>query len=460
MKFKRFFGTVLVLLAVGISSACSSGRAEFVVPDYFDTTTPVEVEFWHTMGAASEEILNRMIEDFNVIFPNITINHASQGNYDSLFDMIARAIPARAEPTMAYVYPDHVATYLGRNPERSAVVPLNDLIYHSNPQIGLSAADRADFIQVFWDEGAAYGVQRNGENVIFSMPFSKSTEVLFYNRTFFQTHNLTVPTTWEEARNVARQIRHIIDTDPSVPSNSLPFAYDSASNLFITSAAQQGNAFTSATPEHFLFDNPGNRAMVEFFADMYNEGIFVTRDMPELQGTFSSSMFTVGQAFMTIGSTGGTRHNIPMREGDGFIFDAGVAPLPQFDLNNRAAIQQGPSISFFKRDNSQEVVAAWLFYKFITNPTNSAIFAMSSGYEPVRYSSYELPIYQAFLEDDNLFTRVARVTQVQKDDFFFSPAFRGSAQARQQVGNIINQRMLNTRSADQAFSEALRNLRF
>jgi len=42
---------------------------------------------------------------------------------------------------------------------------------------------------------------------MYSLPFSKSTEVLYYNKTAFEDEELKVPTTWEEMEEVCRILK-------------------------------------------------------------------------------------------------------------------------------------------------------------------------------------------------------------------------------------------------------------
>ena len=45
----------------------------------------------------------------------------------------------------------------------------------------------------------------------YSLPFNKSTEVLYYNKTFFEENNLTVPTTWDEMEEVSNKITELLE---------------------------------------------------------------------------------------------------------------------------------------------------------------------------------------------------------------------------------------------------------
>ena len=122
-------------------------------------------------------------------------------------------------------------------------------------------------------------------------------------------------------------------------------------------------------------------------------------------------------------------------------------------------VSQGPSICFFSNSSWEERYAAWLFYRFCTSAENSAYIATSSsGYDPVRQSSYTCDYYTSWLEGnaDSLFGRASQVTRSISDHTFYTDVFPGSAVCRTQVGNIIGNVFLNTNnySIDQLIESA------
>ena len=66
---------------------------------------------------------------------------------------------------------------------------------------------------------------------MYTLPMSKSTEVLYYNKTFFDANGLTPPTTWDEMEALCNKI---VEIDPY----SIPLGYDSENNWFITMTEQ------------------------------------------------------------------------------------------------------------------------------------------------------------------------------------------------------------------------------
>jgi multiple sugar transport system substrate-binding protein len=408
----------------------------FIVPEGGYDGSAVEIVFYNTMGSTLTPVLDKYIVEFNKLYPNITVNYTSVGSYDDCRDQISTEITVGNQPNLAYCYADHVALYnLAK-----AVTTLDNLIASTEvvtladgttEVLGLTEEQIADFIPGYYNEGKQFG-----DGLMYTMPMSKSTEVLYYNKTFFEENGLTVPTTWEEMEAVCAAIKAI---DP----NSIPLGYDSESNWFITMCEQYGSPYTSAEGDHYLFDNEQNRAFVKLFNSWYQKGYLTTQ---KLYGAYTSGLFVSDKevkSYMSIGSSAGAKHQCPPENADGSRpFEVGIAPIPQVNAENPKVISQGPSLCIFQKSNPQEVIASWLFVKFLTTNVNfQAEFGMASGYVPVLKSVAENPVYKAELEmadgGNHIAALSAKVCLSQADAYYTSPAFNGSSAAREQVGALM-----------------------
>ena len=462
----------------GDEGTTTDEKVRWEVPlEGFDTEKEITITFSHTMGKNLSTVLDRYISKFNEIFPNITIEHSQIGGYDEVRDQTNKQLTANNQPNIAYCYPDHVALY---NVTKK-VIPLDNLIESTieveladgtTMILGLTDEQKADFIQTYYNEGAAF----DAAGTMYTMPLSKSTEALFYNKTFFDAHNLKVPTTWDEMEETCQKIKDILKKD-NVPTNdaNIPLGYDSEANWFITMTEQYGSPYTSTDKnDHFLFNNKKNRDFVKMFREWYQAGYVTTK---ELFGAYTSKLFTntdptKPSCYMCIGSTGGASNQIPIGEDDSFPFEVGVAPIPQINLEKPKAISQGPSLCIFSQvgdkdsyDDKQEVLASWIFVKYLcTTPEFQAAFSMTSGYMPVINSAKEMPQYANWLNNANstanLVATVANLAFEQADAAFVSPAFNGSTKARDQVGALL-QYCFTTPSTDvdamilKAFQDAI-----
>ncbi|MBQ9468708.1 MAG: extracellular solute-binding protein [Clostridia bacterium] len=417
----------------------------------------VTIRFYHTMGQPLQEILNQYIEEFNTYYPNIHIDHSQVGGYDDVRNQIKTEITVGDQPNLAYCYPDHVALYN----DADAVQKLDSLIGSkaevtradgSKEIMGLTEEQLADYVETYWEEGKVYG-----DGLTYTVPFSKSTEFLFYNKTFFEQNHLTVPATWDEMYALCKKIKEI---NP----NCIPLGVDSEANWFITMCEQSGSTYTSASSPHFLFNNETNRAFVKEFNKWYSEGLVTTQG---LLGNYTSNIFVEQTSYMSIGSSGGTSHQKPEKVDGVSPFEVGIAQIPQVNPAKPKAISQGPSIVIFKEGKKiteQQVYASWLFVKFLTTSAAfQADFSRVSGYFPVIKSVNTDPVYTSYLEKadgfDYLQALAVKVGVELADSYYTSPAFVGSSDARDEVGRLFVKCLTITQNVDSgiesAFEEAI-----
>ncbi len=443
MKKRIISVLLLVCMVLGTISlaGCQSGgnsvlAGNFAIPEGGYDGSAVTITFYHTMGSNLKEVLDRYIVEFNKLYPNITVETESVGGYDDVRDQIKTELTVGNQPNIAYCYPDHVALY---NMARG-VVTLDDLIASTvkvtradgtTEVLGLTEAQIADFIPGYYEEGKQFG-----DNLMYTLPMSKSTEVLYYNKTFFEANGLTPPKTWEEMEQLCAQIKKI---DP----NCIPLGYDSEANWFITMTEQYGNDYTTASGDnHFLFNNDANKQFVKMFREWYQKGYLTTQ---EIYGAYTSGLFvaqTGTRSYMSIGSSAGATHQRPEKVDNAYPFEVGITTIPQVKAEDPKVISQGPSLCIFKSANPQEVVASWLFVKYLTTTVEfQAEFGMASGYVPVLKSVADNAVYKQFLEGadggDFIAALSAKICLAQADAYYTSPAFNGSSTARDQVGLLM-----------------------
>ena len=377
--------------------------SSYVLPTDVDIT----VSFWHVYGSSKAALLDEYIAAFEALYPNVTINASSQGSYTDLKNKVILAISAGMTPTMIVGYPEHVASYINGN----AILPLDD--YVLDPMVGI---DIEDIIPSYIYENTQYT-----GGLMYSVPYSKSTEVLIVNESIFIANGLTIktdaPYTWAELDALAAIL---VGTGPNQCEYLIN--YDSPANFFITSLAQWGAEYTSSSGE-ILFDNDTTIAMLEYIQARFDNNTFA---IPMAWDQYyGSTNFIAQDVCMTVGSTAGVNYNIPGDE----AFDVVILPIPQYDLTNMAVMQQGPNLSIMTDTTDNERLAAWLFIEFITNAENTADWSMLTGYLPVSYSGFNTDAYQEFLTtptvDEQYASLAVQAAMLQLDYFYFEPAFGG-----------------------------------
>ena len=457
---KRIIASILLVMTLLMSmtalTSCFGGgnqtAGEFVMPEGGYTDQKVTITFYHSMGQNLEKVLASAIKNFNKLYPNITVVAKKFDSYDVIHEKLGKEVttPKGAQASLAICYPDHVSTYNVAGAVQTLDVLINSTATATRAdgtteQIGFTQAQIDDFIEAYWNEGKQFG---DGKTYV--LPGYKSTELLYYNKTYFDEKGYTVPTTWDEMAALCEQIK----ADPTA-DKIIPLGYDSDANFFITLCEQYGSAYTSATGENFQFNNDTNKEFVKMLRTWYENGWLITGDVVGeksytsnyFKGTTTSGISSV----MCIGSSGGATYQRPNFTTEGnetvYDFEVGVAPIPQVNPDNPKVISQGPSVCIFKKADPYEVLASYLFAKFLaTDYSFQGGVSQTNGYVPVIKSIQENENYSQWLAGGtntaNLEAYAARITYAHQDALYTSDVFWGSAEARTQAGLIIKRSLL------------------
>ncbi len=500
MKRKNLL--VLGVAALTSLTACNKGNSGSNVDQKLpsgDPSSQVTINFWHCLGHEKTTNLNKIISSFNETYAGkykVVASHPA-GDYDSLHDVIKTKMASGEVPALTMGYPDSFSEYMTANIDESFILRIDNFI--KDAEVGYTDEEIADFVQGYYNEGTNY--QFKGT---WSMPMYKSTEVVYYNYSYFmgvnplnakkykdnaafmQLYNAAygrtlenddgtlsddleavrewletndndpyvydVPETWDEAIVLARDMA-ADRVEMGLTDEFYPFGYDSDSNLLISQMQQRGIAYTTNeninTPaNHIKFNNAQAKALVQEIIGYLNEKILITKN--SLGGsTYTNTYFNEGKCAFTVGSTGGSSYNISSN------FAVKLAAVP-FANNNQKYIQQGPSICFFDNGNGWIHKGAWLFYQFLADPSNNAKLALENSYDPIRTSSYETEEYEAWIENEGsgLKYDIPAMTARIKQYYFTSPVFVGSSTCRTQIGQIINYIYQSKYSISEAFDLA------
>lgn len=444
----------------------------------------IEISFWHTFGKTLTDSIQKRIESFKKIIKDeegvdVDIVMRYQGSYDDINEKISKGFSTSNIPTIAVAYPDHVADYLkaeGEN-EGKYVVKLDSYMEDANIGFGKEGYlgdeyDASDFVPAYLEEGQQY--IRQGT---YSLPFLKSSEVMFYNiqgvnkaMTYYDSSIASNPAsierflktmTWDQFMDFCETIKeHKADISSAL---EVPAFYDSDSNLFITKMFQNEVPYSHVDERGFgvidFKDEPNltkAKEIVQDLKDSYDAGLITTKGA---FGTYGSNNFLAQKTLFSIGSTGGAGYNFPSSES----FSVGVCRVPASN-NNPVYVSQGPTLTLLKNPtdgdelSAKKVKYAWKFLKYITNAdVNTAIcFDGSEGYMPVRTSAYETSLFLDFMENDDEYSHTADVIINDIGNKFFNTAvFKGSTVLRDQVGGIIGDVFTGTKTLDAAFQDAI-----
>lgn len=443
--------------------------------------TETHISFWHTFGYVDE--INNIIEDFRQVEPNIVVeSNKINASYTELKDNVLKGIPAGNYGDIVLCYPDHVAEYL----ESGKAVNMEP--YMNDPEYGWTAEDNADLLDSFIDEGRHYSVPG-----VYSLPLAKSTEAMFYNEELIGvdlsgidpeinggkpvSHDYLNNMTWEELYDhflpaFATYNDRLSPEDKIYDPTGLDYhgllGYDSDENLFITLAQQYGYGYTDVDlakgKGEILFNNDDMKGLMRKYNEYFKKDYIMTQDTCSAKNGRPNNYFVKRGAILSVGSTGGSKY----QRSD--IFNVGVARIPHAAGRDPYVINQGPSVVFMSHGNDEEgkrrSLASWLFYKFMTDPEHSLRWSLATGYMPIRLSSYQSDQYMDYSDvsgkpdrsAERLNALNAAYVGTVTGDLFASPVFKGSSEARTQVGNVMARCLMSENieaEIDSIFDEAV-----
>lgn len=448
---KRALSISALLLALSMAlTGCHGTRSlsAFTLPDALDETKQYEVVFWakNDTNKTQTAIYQGAIEDFEKLYPNIAVTMRLYTNYSDIYNDVITNLATGTTPDVCVTYPDHIATYLtGEN----TVVPLDTFWDDARWGLGGSAVRfdapaKDEIIPEYLEEG------RIGDHV-YALPFMRSTEALYINRTYVEALGYDVPDapTWDyiwEVSEAAAQKNEDGTFKLNGQKVMIPFIYKSTDNMMIQYLKQCGAPYSTEAGDVELF-NDTTRAFLYEIASHAKTGAFSTFQI----SSYPANFLNAGQCVFAVDSTAGATWmgpDAPLSDisADKIVhFDVAVRPVPQVDPDDMKMISQGPSICLFNRADAGRTLAAWLFAQYLLSDDVQIRYAQTEGYVPVTSRARSRDDYQAYLSaggaDNELHYSVKiQATQLllsHTADTFVTPVFNGSASLRSAAGQLI-----------------------
>lgn len=461
----------LVLLTSSlVMSGCHKARyiTAFDVPDSFDTSRDYDITFWakNDTNVTQTNIYNQAIADFEALYPNIHITMKLYSNYINIYNDVITNISTNTTPNVCITYPDHIATYMtGEN----VVVPLDDLF--NDRKYGLGGSEllydgptKDEIIPQFLDECAIGGIH-------YAIPYMRSTEACYINKTYVEALGYELPETltWDFIWEVS-EAAMAKDDDGSFIVNGqrtmIPFIYKSTDNMMITMLKQLEAGYSTPNGEVEIFNDTTTELLNEI-SEHASSGAFSTFAI----SGYPANFLNAGQCIFAIDSTAGATWmgteapNVDIDPNKIIDFETVVYPIPQFDVDNPQMISQGPSICVFNKEDTQEVLASWLFAQYLITNTVQIAYSETEGYVPVTIKAQQDPVYQDYLarigQDSEHYAVKIQASMLLMDNVqytFTTPVFNGSTSLREAAGSLIEKTTKNMRrhgTFDEAYVEQL-----
>ncbi len=449
---KNKFLMLLPITAATLLAACGEG-GETPAPqvDVGDITSETTITFWHNMNDSNTAEMTKIKDAFEKANPLIKVNLVKQtGSYNDLLVKTEEGIPANNYPDIFYGYPDSVQTLMNYG----VVIDMD--AYINNEKHGWTAKEKSDVVTDYLKEGQSFAIKGT-----YALPLCKSTEAMYYNPrvigidlskidasingakplTKEYINNLTWDELFDKLCPALETYNNGLAADaklytPSSNGKSAIVGYDSDNNLFITLAEQYGYDYTSINAQtgagELKFINDGMKSLMKKFNKATQKKYFFTGGTSG--DTYTSGYTTAQNTVFGIGSTAGLSNQYTDS------YTCAIARIPHAPGRDMKVINQGPSVAFLDHKDSQRALASWLFYKYLSNTANATTWSINTNYLPIRKSVFSSDQWTAYLNTENpemdakMAIQQFEYVQDVSSDLYSSPVFKGSAEARQQVG--------------------------
>ena len=358
---------VLVLMTL-VSSTVLSALAE--EPLQLTMYFPVNV------GGDAAKLIDQMTADFNAENPDVQVQAVYTGNYDDTVTAIQTAIQGGNAPDLFV----SLATQRFTMADTKMAMPLDDLIA-ADPE-GQAFVD--DFIDGFMLDSYVDGS-------IYSIPFQRSTMVMFYNKDAFEEVGLdpeAPPTTWDEMVEYAQKLtnENRYGVGIALNSGSAQWAFTG----FSLQNCTNGVGLMSADGKEVYFNTPENIEALQLWLDLQNKYMCMAPGI--VQWTDLPTQFLAGEVAMIYHTTGNLtniRNNA--------TFDFGVCFLP---AGRQWGAPTGGGNFYITNGISEErQKAAWEFIKFCCSTERAAQWSIDTGYVATRESCYETQLLKDYYAD-------------------------------------------------------------
>ena len=462
---------LLLLAGLLLLPGChgSRERSAFEVPASFDSSRSIDLSFWakNDTNKTQTAIYEKAIRDFEALYPNVKVSLRLYTDYGRIYNDVITNIATNTTPNVCITYPDHIATYLTG---ADVVVPLDGLFSDARfgfggSELRFDTASPDELIPAYMDECAIGGVH-------YAVPFMRSTEACYVNKTYVEALGYELPEvlTWDFVWEVS-EAATAKDASGNYALNGqkvlIPFIYKSTDNMMIQLLRQKGAGYSTDEGEILLF-NDTTKELLRQIAGHVQNGAFSTFKI----SSYPANFLNAGQCLFAVDSTAGSTwmgSEAPLIDisPDKLVkFETAVYPVPQFDPEHPVMISQGPSVCLFNKEDPQEVLAAWLFAQYLMSNEVQIAYAETEGYMPVTAKAQNDPAYLDYLsrggEDNVSHYRVkidaTRIGLDNIDNTFVTPVFNGSASLRDAAGQLIEDVTKSVRrkqTVDEAYFEKL-----
>lgn len=360
---KKFMSILLVLvMLLGMMAGCGNADVEE------QPEGPIKLEFWHSMGSATGELIQEIVDEFNATHSDIVVEAIYQGDYTTAGTKLQAAVAGGNAPHVVQVEITRVGMYASQ-----------DLLLDLTPY---AEAD-ADF-----DIDAMYpGVMDFSyiDGKLISIPNGRSCPVMYYNADALRAVGFeNAPATWDELRAASAAV---------TKDGSMGYGASLGDSWYYLAMmlTAGGQIYNEAGNDIGFYGDAGTKPL-QLWLDMIADGsLYIPEGEDYASNAALRNAFMAGSCNIIMQSSAQYRSLV-----DNSDFEVGVAYIPK-DVTY-AAIPGGSNLVAFQGMSEAEEKAVWEFMKYMCSGDVAGKYAAGTGYLPTSDAALNSAVYQEMLQ--------------------------------------------------------------
>ena len=354
-------GLCTIVLSIGVASA----------------QEPITLQFFYPVEVAGPlaQAIDSYVAEFNASHDDIQVEAVFTGNYTENMARTQAAVLSGQAPDMAILLGIDLYSLI----ELEAIIPLNEYIESDD------GIDIDDFFDGFLSNTIA-------DDQIWSIPWQRSTPILYYNKDAFAEVGLdpeTPPATWEEMVEFGKQLTVREGDNVTRWGVEVPAIFWIYANFAIQAGQHIGS--TDDNPCGVYLNTPEAIEALSYLRSLQVEHEIMPNDVVQWRTTPTD--FIGGTAAMIYHSTGSLSSilaDAPFEVGTGFM-PGGPAGY--------GANVGGGNFYIMKDIPKERQDAAWTFIQWMVRPEQIGQWGIDSGYVAPRDAAWQSDPLASYAQD-------------------------------------------------------------
>ena len=328
------------------------------------------------VGGPLTKLVDKLVSDFQAENPDIKVKAIYSGNYSDTMTKAMTALKGGTPPNLSVILSTEIFTLI----DNDAIVPFDDLVTTDQEKQWLGS-----FYPALMENSRTAGKT-------WSIPFQRSTIVMYYNKDAFRKAGLNPdapPATWDELVEMGKKLvvkdsaGKVTQWGLEIPSTGYPYW------MFGALCRQNGEVLMNTAGTEVYFKNPGVVQALDFWKDLGQTHGIMPKGTIEW-GTLRTDFLEQKTAIMwhSTGNLTAVKKNAS--------FDFGFAMLPA--KKERGTPTGGGNFYIFKDSSPEERAAALKFIKWMTQPARTAQWSIGTGYLGTRADAYETDELKSYVK--------------------------------------------------------------